>query len=32
MENQIGRLKTIKRTMNGRGDFDLTRHRALEAA
>jgi hypothetical protein len=29
---QISRLKTIKRTMNGRGGFDLLRHRVLEAA
>ncbi|WP_081506046.1 ISL3 family transposase [Azospirillum lipoferum] len=32
VEGQISRLKTIKRTMNGRGGFDLLRHRVLEAA
>lgn len=32
VEGQISRLKTIKRTMNGRGSFDLLRHRVLEAA
>ncbi|MDQ2102194.1 ISL3 family transposase [Azospirillum isscasi] len=32
VEGQISRLKTIKRMMNGRGGFDLLRHRVLEAA
>ena len=32
VEGQISRLKTIKRMMNGRGSFDLLRHRVLEAA
>lgn len=32
VEGQISKLKTIKRTMNGRGGFDLLRHRVLEAA
>jgi transposase len=32
VEGQISRLKTIKRTMCGRADFDLLRHRVLEAA
>ncbi len=31
VEGQISKLKTIKRTMNGRGGFDLLRHRVLEA-
>lgn len=32
VEGQISKLKTTKRTMNGRGGFDLLRHRVLEAA
>lgn len=32
VEGQISKLKTIKRTMNGRGGFELLRHRILEAA
>ena len=32
VEGQISRLKTIKRMMNGRGSFDLLRHRVIEAA
>jgi len=32
VEGQISTLKTTKRTMNGRGDFDLLRHRVLETA
>jgi transposase len=32
VEGRISRLKTIKRTMCGRADFDLLRHRVLEAA
>lgn len=32
VEGQISTLKTTKRTMNGRGGFDLLRHRVLEAA
>lgn len=32
VEGQISKLKTIKRTMNERGGFDLLRHRVLEAA
>ena len=32
VEGQISRLKTIKRMMNGRGGFDLLRHRVLAAA
>jgi transposase len=32
VEGQIGRLKTIKRSMCGRAGFDLLRHRVLEAA
>ncbi len=32
VEGQISKLKTIKRTMNGRGGFDLLPHRVLEAA
>jgi len=32
VEGQISRLKTIKRTMCGRANFDLLRHRVLEAA
>lgn len=32
VEGQIGRLKTIKRTMYGRAGFDLLRSRVLHAA
>lgn len=32
VEGQISKLKTTKRMMNGRGGFDLLRHRVLEAA
>ncbi len=32
VEGQISKLKTTKRSMNGRGGFDLLRHRVLEAA
>ncbi|MBP2230900.1 hypothetical protein J2847_004209 [Azospirillum agricola] len=32
VEGQISSLKTIRRTMNGRGGFDLLRQRVLEAA
>jgi transposase len=32
VEGQISKLKTTKRTMNGRGGFDLLRHRVREAA
>ncbi|MBP2312975.1 transposase [Azospirillum soli] len=32
VEGQISKLKTTKRTMNGRGGYDLLCHRVLEAA
>ncbi|MCW2240927.1 transposase [Azospirillum canadense] len=32
VEQQISKLNTTKRAMNGRGDFDLRRHRVLQAA
>ena len=32
VEGQIGRLKTIKRTMCGRAGFELLRQRVLQAA
>jgi len=32
VEGKTSKLKTIKRTMNGRGGFDLLRYRVMEAA